>query len=116
MSIRYKLIAVLLGIGGAVVMITGLLGYEAGKRGLTQTAMKQLTGIRRSKAHQIEAYFQSIRSQVRTLGESRLTVDAFREFRSEFRKTRWTTPIAGIARVACRVLQRILPSQTSQTG
>jgi len=86
MSIRYKLIAVLLGIGAAAVMITGLLGYEAGKRGLTQTAMKQLTGIRRSKAHQIEAYFQSIRSQVRTLGESRLTVDAFREFRSEFRK------------------------------
>ena len=67
-------------------MITGLLGYEAGKRGLTQTAMNQLTGIRRSKAHQIESYFQSVRSQVRTLGESLMAVDALREFRSEFLK------------------------------
>ena len=86
MSIRYKLLTVLLGIGAAAVMITGLLGYEAGKRGLTQTAMNQLTGIRRSKAHQIESYFQSVRSQVRTLGESLMAVDALREFRSEFLK------------------------------
>jgi class 3 adenylate cyclase len=85
-SIKYKLLSVLLGIGAAAVITTGLLGYEAGKRGLTQTAMNQLTGIRRSKAHQIESYFRSIRSQVRTLRESRMTIDALRELGSEFRK------------------------------
>jgi len=84
-SIKYKLLAILLGIGAAAVIATGLLGYEAGKRGLTQTAMNQLTGIRRSKAHQIEAYFRSIRSQVRTLRESRMAIDALREFGDEFR-------------------------------
>jgi class 3 adenylate cyclase len=86
LSIKYKLLSVLLGIGAAAVITTGLLGYEAGKRGLTQTAMNQLTGIRRSKAHQIEAYFRSMRSQVRTLRESRMVKDALREFSSEFRK------------------------------
>jgi class 3 adenylate cyclase/HAMP domain-containing protein len=83
-SIKYKLLSILLGIGAVAVITTGLLGYEAGKRGLTQTAMNQLTGIRRSKAHQIESYFRSIRSQVRTLRESRITIEALREFRSEF--------------------------------
>jgi hypothetical protein len=85
-SIRYKLLCVLLAIGAAAVITTGMLGYEAGKRGLTQTAMNQLTGIRRSKAHQIEAYFRGIRSQVRTLRESRMAIEALREFGSEFRK------------------------------
>ena len=57
-SIRFKLLCVLLVIGAGAVVTTGLLGYEAGKRGLTQSAMNHLTGIRRSKAHQIEGYFR----------------------------------------------------------
>ena len=80
MSIKYKLLCVLLGIGAAAVITTGFFGYEAGKARLTQTAMNQLTGIRRSKAHQIEAYFRNIRSQVRTLRESRMVIDAFASF------------------------------------
>ena len=54
MSIKYKLLCILLLIGAGAVRITGFFGYEMGKRGLTQTAMNQLTGIRRSKAYQIE--------------------------------------------------------------
>jgi class 3 adenylate cyclase/HAMP domain-containing protein len=86
MSIRTKLLSVLLLIGAAAVVITGLLGYEAGKRGLTQTAMNQLTGIRSSKAQQIESYFRSIRSQVRTLRQSPMMINALLEFRTEFQK------------------------------
>ena len=95
-SIKYKLLSVLLGIGAAAIVITGWLGYVAGKEGLTQTATNQLTGIRRSKAHQIEAYFGSIRSQVRMLSQSRMAIEALREFRSEFRKADAPQPSADL--------------------
>lgn len=80
MSIRYKLLLVLMLIGSTAVITTGFLGYQAGKQGLTQTAMNQLTGIRRSKAQQIQSYFRTVRSQVRTLKESRLAIDALAGF------------------------------------
>ncbi len=84
MSIRYKLLCVLLLIGAGAVITTGFLGYQAGKRGLTQSAMNHLSGIRRSKARQIEAYFRTVRSQVRTLRENRIAIDGVRAFTSEF--------------------------------
>lgn len=86
MSIRTKLLCVLLLVGATAIVVTGFLGYQAGKRGLTQTAMNQLTGIRRSKAYQIESYFRTTRSQVRTLRHGILAIDAFVAFRSEFQK------------------------------
>ena len=86
MSIRFKLLCVLLLIGAAAVVTTGLLGYQAGKRGLTQSAMNHLTGIRRSKARQIEGYFRTIRSQLRTLRENRIVIDGVRSFTTEFHK------------------------------
>jgi class 3 adenylate cyclase len=95
-SIKYKLLSVLLGIGATAIIITGWLGYVAGKEGLTQTATNQLTGIRRSKAHQIEAYFGSIRSQVRMLSQSRMAIEALREFRSEFRNVDGPQPSADL--------------------
>ena len=85
-SIRHKLLAVLIMVGATAVFITGYLGYKAGEQGLTQTAMNQLTGIRRSKAHQIESYFRVIRSQVRMLRESRMVIDSLRELTTEFLK------------------------------
>ncbi|HYI94183.1 MAG TPA: adenylate/guanylate cyclase domain-containing protein [Bryobacteraceae bacterium] len=86
MSIKYKLLCILILVGAGAVLITGFFGYEMGKRGLTQTAMNQLTGIRRSKAYQIETYFRNVRSQVRTLRESRMVKDALHEFRDEVTK------------------------------
>src|SRR4051812_20945337 len=46
--------------------------------------MNHLSGIRRSKARQIEAYFRTVRSQVRTLRENRIAIDGVRAFTSEF--------------------------------
>src|SRR3954454_20929816 len=92
MSIRIKLLSILLFIGITATLVTGFLGYEAGKRGLTQTAMNQLTGIRRSKAYQIETYFRTIRSQLRTLRQNPVTVEAVLKFRDEFQKLDGTAP------------------------
>jgi class 3 adenylate cyclase len=94
MSIRIKLLCVLLLVGASAIAVTGVLGYEAGKSGLTQTAMNQLTGIRRSKAYQIEAYFRTIRSQIRTLRQNPVTIEALLKFRDEFQRLDGPSPSA----------------------
>src|SRR5262245_45897408 len=92
MSIRIKLLGLLLLVGMVPLVVTGFLGYETGKQGLIQTAMNQLTGIRRSKAYQIETYFRGIRSQVRTLQNSALTIRAMVTLRSEFERLNGLKP------------------------
>src|SRR4051794_13947445 len=92
MSIRIKLLSILLFIGITATLVTGFLGYEAGKGGLTQTAMNQLTGIRRSKAYQIETYFRTIRSQLRTLRQNPVTIEAVLKFGDEFERLDGVAP------------------------
>lgn len=96
MSIRIKLLSILLFVGSTATLVTGFLGYEAGKSGLTQTAMNQLTGIRRSKAYQIETYFRTIRGQLRTLRRNPVTVEAVLKFRDEFERLDGAAPPAEV--------------------
>jgi class 3 adenylate cyclase/HAMP domain-containing protein len=111
MRISYKLLLTLLIAGVASVVVTGVIGYESGKRGLTQAVMNQLTGVRRSKAYQIESYLGMIRSHVRTLSQNRMFVDAVQEFRGEFRKLDGpTVPAATRAAVVAYYLETFLPS------
>ena len=86
LSIRHKLLLAFLAAGLTGVLVAGVLGYQSGKRSLIQAAMNQLTGVRRSKAYQIESYFRNIRSHVRTLGENRMMIDAMRGFGGAFAK------------------------------
>ena len=111
MSIRHKLLLVFLTSGVAGVLIAGVLGYQSGKRSLTQTVMNQLTGVRRSKAYQIETYFRTLRSHIRTLSENRMMVDAMQEFAAEFRKLNGP-PVPPASRVAVQAYYRdvYLPS------
>jgi len=86
MSIRIKLLCVLLTVGVSAVVGTGILAYKAGEKALTQTAMNQLTGIRRGKAFQIESYFRTIRSQLRILSQDPGTIEALQRLSAEFQK------------------------------
>ena len=111
LSIRHKLLLVFLTSGVAGVLIAGVLGYQSGKRALTQAVMNQLTGVRRSKGYQIETYFRTIRSHIRTLSENRMMVDAMQEFRTEFRKVDGP-PVPAASRAAIQAYYRdiYLPS------
>jgi len=66
-SIRYKLLSLLLFLFLTTFAVTGAIAYFKYLNGLKQDVVKQLTGIRRSKAFQIESYYQTIESHVRTL-------------------------------------------------
>ncbi|WP_395710936.1 adenylate/guanylate cyclase domain-containing protein [Reyranella sp.] len=76
-----RLFAVLLLLGAAGVLITGVLGYLRARDALQETIFNQLTAIRETKAHQIETYFHGIRREMRVLAGTKMAVDAMRDFR-----------------------------------
>ena len=79
-SIRYKLLSLLLLLGVMTFLVTGTIAYVKYLSALKQDVLNQLTGIRRSKAFQIEEYYRTIHSHVLTLSEDRMFIDAMREF------------------------------------
>src|SRR6516162_685260 len=85
-SIRYKLLTLLLLSGILTFVATGTIAYIKNLRALKQNVTNQLTGVRRSKASEIEAYYETIESHVATLSEDRMFIDAMREFRTSYQK------------------------------
>ncbi len=85
-SIRYKLLALLLLLGITTFAATGTIAYIKDLHALRQNVTNQLTGVRRSKASQIETYYRTIHSHVLTLSEDRMFIDAMREFRTSYEK------------------------------
>ena len=81
-SIRYKLLALLLLLGMTTFAATVTIAYLKNLRAVKQNVTNQLTGVRRSKASEIEAYYQTIHSHVLTLSEDQMFIDAMREFRT----------------------------------
>ena len=86
MTIRFKMLATMLGIACLAVLISGYISDLHASRGLTDAALRQLTGIRRSKAQQIETQFATFRTHARTLSADTMLIAAMREFRESFRK------------------------------
>jgi len=91
-SIRYKLLALLLLLGIAAFAATGAIAYIKSLSALKQDVTNELTGVRRSKAFQIESYYRTIHNHVLTLSENRAFIDAMREFRTAY-QTLDATPI-----------------------
>jgi class 3 adenylate cyclase len=65
-------------------LVIGVLGWSNGRRALENSISNQLTSIRAAQAYQIEAYFQQIFSQTRTLAENRMVVNAMQQFNAGF--------------------------------
>ncbi|MCC8428810.1 HAMP domain-containing protein [Reyranella aquatilis] len=76
-----KLFAILLLLGAVAVLITGVLGYIQAREALERAIFDQLTAARETKAHQVEGYFRTVRSEMRLLAASKMVVDATRGFR-----------------------------------
>jgi class 3 adenylate cyclase len=86
MKIRYKLLILLLGLGCISVLVSGYISYVYASRGLADAATRQLNGIRRSKAQQLESHFQNLKNHVITLSVDRMFVAGMRDFRDAFHK------------------------------
>ena len=76
MTIRFKMLVAMLGIGCLAILVSGYISYRQASRGLTDAALKQLTGIRRSKAQQVEAQFATYRIHAATLRTDTMLIAA----------------------------------------
>jgi hypothetical protein len=86
LSIKSKLIIMLLAVSGFSILVTAVIGYRSGQLNLTHRVFNQLTSVRASKAYQIEAYFQNIRNHTQTLSEDPAIISAVQEFDAAFRQ------------------------------
>jgi hypothetical protein len=86
LSIKSKLIVMLLTVSSCSILVTAYLGYHSGQSNLTERAFEQLTSLRTSKAYQIESYFRTIRNHIETLSETPSVVLAIEEFTAAYRQ------------------------------
>jgi class 3 adenylate cyclase len=86
LSIKSKLIAMLLAVSGCSIVVISYLGYRSGQENLTDRVFSQLTSVRASKADRIEAYFKNINNHTQTLSEDPSIVAAIQDFTAAHRK------------------------------
>jgi class 3 adenylate cyclase len=86
LSIKSKLILMLLLVSGFSTLFTAALGYRSGQINLTNRVFSQLTSVRASKGSQIEAYFRNIQNHTLTLSEDLSIVAAVQEFDAAYQQ------------------------------
>ena len=80
MSIRYRLVLIMVGLSIVGVGVSSSLAHTHGEASLKDALIWHLTGLRRSRASQIESYFRTLSSHVLSLSEDRMFVEAMQEF------------------------------------
>jgi class 3 adenylate cyclase len=91
LSIKSKLIVMLLSVSSISILVTTYLGYRSGQSNLTDRVFSQLTSVRASKSYQIEAYFKNIRNHTQTLSEDPSVAAAMQEFTAAYQKLQGAT-------------------------
>lgn len=86
LSIKSKVIVMLLAVSSCSILVTAYLGYRSGQQNLTSRVFNQLTSVRASKAYQIESYFKNIRNHTQTLSEDPAVIAAMKEFTDVYNK------------------------------
>lgn len=86
LSIKSKLIIVLLTVSSISILVTAYLGYRSGRANLTDRAFSQLTSLRTSKAYQIESYVRTIRNHIQTLSEDPSVMGAMKDFTQAYQE------------------------------
>ncbi len=94
LSIKSKLILMLLLVSGFSTLFSAALGYRSGQINLTNRVFNQLTSVRASKAYQIESYFRNIQNHTQTLSEDLSIVAAVEEFDTAYRQLGTVAPTA----------------------
>jgi class 3 adenylate cyclase len=88
LSIRSKLILLLLATSACAIIVVGYLGYASGKEALTEASFNHLTSLRVAKAEEIRLSFSQIRRHLQALSEDRMLIDAAEGFQAAFQELR----------------------------
>jgi class 3 adenylate cyclase len=76
MSIRWKIVMMLLVVGLGAIAIIGYLGDRAGKDAIRERVSSQFTALLAAKTFQVQTYFDHIREQVQVVSEDPTVVEA----------------------------------------
>lgn len=85
LTLRLKLIFVVIGITVITGGVIGLSAFNTGKKDLEQQVYNQLNGVRETKSLAIEDYFSTIRKQMKTFSEDRMIIEAMQGFSKSFK-------------------------------
>src|SRR5258708_12951776 len=88
LSIRSKIILVLLLTGLACLAAGGVIGYRVGEAALTQSVNQRLTVLRELKRRRVEAYINNQLRFTAAVANSAETIDAAKAFIAAFREMR----------------------------
>ncbi|MCT4632210.1 MAG: HAMP domain-containing methyl-accepting chemotaxis protein [Firmicutes bacterium] len=83
-SIKYKLVIAFMIVALIPFGIVSFISFQNSKAEIEEIVFNQLTAIRENKADQIESYFEEIDNQIITFSESRMIIDAMKEFKETF--------------------------------
>lgn len=86
MSIRHRFLLVMVCLSILGVCVSSWLAHVHGEANLKNAVIRQLTGLRRSRAYQIESYFRTVRNHVDSLSDDRMFIEAMREFGAAYSK------------------------------
>lgn len=88
LTIKSKLVLILISISLLSILVIGFLGWRNNNAILQQEITSRLTAIRRTKAEQVQAYFNAMRDEVEILGENDMIVEGMISFNRAFRTLR----------------------------
>jgi len=84
LSIRSKLVFLLLTTSIFSILIIAWQGYRSAKDALNEATFNQLNTLRTAKTQQVESYFNNISNQAQGFAENKVVIDALNEFRTAF--------------------------------
>jgi PAS domain S-box-containing protein len=84
LSIRSKILLMLLLMGMGSIAIIGYLGYETGTSVLRKLTVSQFAGVQASKSFEMRSYFDRLQKQAQTFSESLMMVEAMKDFDKSF--------------------------------
>ncbi|MEG4590154.1 hypothetical protein QUA54_33880, partial [Microcoleus sp. MOSTC5] len=91
LSIKTKLIVMLLVVSLCAMLASTYICSSSGKATLTEKVFNQLTSLRAAKTYQIQDYFESLYHHSQTLSEDLTVVGAMQEFKSAYRQLEQST-------------------------
>ncbi len=86
LSIKTKLIVMLLVVSLCVMLASTFICSSAGKSILTEKVFSQLTSLRAAKTYQIQDYFENLYKHSQTLSEDLTVTGAMQEFKTAYRE------------------------------
>lgn len=85
LSIRSRLILMLILVSTISSLVLIYIGYITGKEAISNSIFNQLTSVKASKKYQIESYFNEIANLTEVLGSNDMVVSALRDFKKGYR-------------------------------